>query len=105
MAQPIPKALNASINLSMIDKNHIIEGKNGKYLPVRFVNTPDSPYGNDYMIVQDIPKELRDQGLKGPVLGNGRAFDAQAGQQAQKQAPAGNTAQPSATTTADDLPF
>ncbi len=102
MDHPIPKALNGSINLSMIDKNHIVEGKNGKYLPVRFVNTPDSPYGNDYMIVQDIPRELRDQGLKGPVLGNGRAFDAQSGKQAQKKAPAEVTVHPS---TSDDLPF
>ena len=102
MDHPIPKALNANINLSMLDKNHIVDGKQGKYANLRLVNTPDSQYGYDYMIVQDIPKELRDQGLKGPILGNARVFDADQGKQAQKGAPAEVKVH---AATSDDLPF
>jgi len=85
MDSSIPKAINASINLSMIDKSQIVEGKNGKYINLRLVNTPDSKYGYDYMLTQDIPKELREQGLKSHILGNGRAYDCDGGKQASKE--------------------
>lgn len=102
MDSSIPKAINASINLTMIDKSQIVEGKNGKYVNIRLVNTPDSQYGYDYMLTQDIPKELREQGLKGPILGNGRAYDCDGGRQAQKEAPA---AVKQHAATSEDLPF
>lgn len=102
MENTLPKAINASINLSMIDKSQIVEGKNGKYCNIRLVNTPDSQYGYDYMVTQDIPKELREQGLKGPILGNGRAYDYDGGKPSQKEARAEVSV---AARVSDDLPF
>lgn len=102
MENSIPKAINASINLSMLDKAQIVEGKKGKYINIRLVNTPDSEYGYDYMVTQDIPKELRDQGLKGPILGNGRAYDYDGGRPSQKEVRAEVSIAPRAS---DDLPF
>lgn len=95
----IPKAINASINLDMIDKSQIIQGKKGRYLPIRLVNTPDSPYGDDYFIAQDIPKEMREQGLRGPILGNGKAWGVGEGKQAKKEE------RPETIGSSDDLPF
>jgi hypothetical protein len=102
MDHTIPKAINASINLKMIDKSQILEGKKGSYINIRLVNTPDSEYGYDYMVTQDIPKELRDQGLKGPILGNGRGYDYDQGKPSQKEAQAEVSAAPRVS---DDLPF
>lgn len=95
----IPQAINGSINLDMIDKSQIIQGKKGRYLPIRLVNTPDSPYGHDYFIAQDIPKELREQGLRGPILGNGVAYGAGEGKKSKKED------RPETIGSNDDLPF
>jgi len=99
---PIPQAINMSINLDMIDKNQIVQGKKGRYINVRLVNTPDNQYGYDYFAAQDIPKEMREQGLRGPILGNARAFGIDQGQPAEKGAPAEVNVHPR---TSDDLPF
>lgn len=102
MENSIPKAFTGSINLSMIDKSQIVQGKKGKYINIRAINTPESEFGQDYMIVQDIPKELREQGLKGPILGNANAFDLGEGKKAQKGGDVGATVHPRVS---DDLPF
>lgn len=61
------------IDVTKIDKSHLFEGKNGaKYLDVVLIETPDSRYGNDYMAAQGLPKEARDAGEKGPILGNAK---------------------------------
>lgn len=95
----IPSAISVSINLEKIDKAHIVQGEKGKYINVRLVNTPTSPYGHDYFVAQDIPKELREQGLRGPILGNGKAWGVGEGTQAQKES------RPESVGSNDDLPF
>lgn len=95
----IPQAISMSINLDMIEKNHIIQGQKGRYINVRLVNTPSSPYGHDYFVAQDIPKELREQGLRGPILGNGKAWGVGEGTKAQKED------RPETIGSSDDLPF
>lgn len=99
---PIPQAISLSINLDMIDKNQIIEGKKGRYINIRLVNTPDNQYGYDYFVAQDIPKELREQGLRGPILGNARAYGLDQGQPSEKGGAAEVTVHPR---TSEDLPF
>jgi hypothetical protein len=62
----------ANINVTKIDKTALYEGKNGKYLNLVFFDNKDGPdqYGNDGFVTQDIGKERREAGEKGPIIGN-----------------------------------
>jgi hypothetical protein len=68
--------IKLSIDVSKIDKDKLYKGKKGTYLNVALIDTPDNQYGNDFMVVQDIPKEDREAGQKGAILGNGKNWDA-----------------------------
>jgi hypothetical protein len=61
-----------NINVSLIDKSELYEGKKGKYLSLTLFENRDGTdqYGNDGFIVQDIGKERREAGQKGPIIGN-----------------------------------
>lgn len=65
--------LRLSVDVSKIDKSKLYKGKKGVYLnaAVLLKDEPDQ-YGNDGMIVQDVSKEEREQGIKGAILGNGK---------------------------------
>ena len=68
--------VSLKINVSEIDKARLFPGKKGKYLDATvFIDTaePDA-YGNNGMITQDVSKEDREAGVKGPILGNCRVF-------------------------------
>lgn len=62
----------ANINVTRIDKSALYEGKNGKYLSLVFFDNKDGPdqFGNDGFVTQDIGKERRMAGEKGPIIGN-----------------------------------
>ena len=64
------------INVSKIEKERLFPGKKGKYLDATvFINLDEQdPYGNNGMITQDVSKEEREQGVKGPILGNCEVF-------------------------------
>jgi len=66
--------ITASIDVSKIDKGALYEGKKGTYLDIVLIETPDSQYGNDFMVVQGLSKERRDAGEKGAILGNGKVL-------------------------------
>jgi len=68
--------LNISIDVTKIDKAHLIEGKKGKYLNLTaFINLDEEDqYGNHGMVTQGLSKEARDSGQKGAILGNGKLF-------------------------------
>lgn len=96
------------IDVTKIDKAHIFEGKKGKYIEIVVMENRDGvdQYGNLYMAVQGIPKELRDQGKKGPILGNGK----EVGQPQQRQQPRQQGRQPppqhdGGNFEDDDIPF
>ena len=102
--------IKASINLNMIDKSKIIEGKKGKYLPVTItLNDEVDPYGNQGPMIIEQTKEEREAKVAKTYLGNVKVVwsngtnvaaaprdDAQGGQQ-QQAAPVASPA--------DDLPF
>lgn len=69
------KVIKCSINVSKITKKRLIRGEKGLYLNVTLLETPDNQYGNDYMIVEDVSKEEREDGKKGEILGNGKIFE------------------------------
>jgi hypothetical protein len=69
--------ITGSIDVSKIDKSKLVEGKNGaKYLNIALIDTPNSEYGNSHMIVQSLPKEEREAGAKGEILGNTKDWSA-----------------------------
>jgi hypothetical protein len=66
------------IDVTKIDKSRLYEGKKGVYLDAILLFNKDgqSQYGDDGFIVQDLPKEARDAGEKGGIIGNWRHLGA-----------------------------
>jgi hypothetical protein len=68
------------INVSKIDKTALYDGKNGKYLDlVMFENkNGEDQYGNLGFVTQDIGKDRRLAGEKGPIIGNFKEIQSRA---------------------------
>ena len=64
--------ITGKINASKIDKSGMFEGKNGLYFDITLLENKDGPdqWGNSGMIVQDLGKDRRLAGEKGPIIGN-----------------------------------
>ena len=63
--------IKASINLNLIDKSKIIEGKKGKYLPISItLNDEPDQFGNQGPIVIAQSKEEREAKAAKTYLGN-----------------------------------
>ena len=65
----------AKIDVTKISKADLYEGTKGVYLDAVLIpNKPEQPskYGDDGFIVQGLPKEKRDAGERGPIIGNWR---------------------------------
>lgn len=60
------------IDVTKIDKSLLFRGKNGVYLDAVLVENRDGEdqYGNMGFISQSIPKERREAGERGPIIGN-----------------------------------
>jgi hypothetical protein len=61
-----------NINVTRIDKTGLYDGKNGKYLALTLFDNKNGKdkFGNDGFVTQDLGKERRQAGEKGPILGN-----------------------------------
>jgi hypothetical protein len=75
----IPKRITLKIDVDKVLMDHLYQGKKGKYLDVVLFNTPDNQFGNDYVVKQDLPREVRDAGTEAPILGNARVFEPNGG--------------------------
>ena len=101
--------IKGSINLNMIDKSKIINGKKGKYLPISItINDEVDNYGNQGPVVVEQTKEEREAKAPKVYLGNVKVVWTN-GENVDK-APYvenGQQAQPaqSLASQADDLPF
>ena len=77
------------LDVSKIDKARLFRGQKGVYLDcTAFIDLDQQgQYGDNGMVTQDVTKEEREQGVKGPILGNVTVFyrDDQGGQQAPQQ--------------------
>lgn len=64
--------ITAKINVSRILKQHLYQGKNGKYLDLVIWENRNGPdqYGNTHTVCQSVSKEARERGEKGPIIGN-----------------------------------
>lgn len=74
--------LRVKINFDLLDQSKLFPGKKGRYLDLALIETKGNKYGDDYMVVQDLGKEARERGEKGPILGNARVIRAQGAQTA-----------------------
>ena len=104
--------VSLKINVSMIEKARLFAGKNGKYLDATvFIDIDNKDqYDNNGMITQDVTKEEKAQGVKGPILGNVKVFwkdDSNQAQQANNQAMGRQQTQQHIEQGApdDDIPF
>ena len=66
------RIVRIKIDVTKIDKNLLFKSEKtgAKYLDIALIETPNSQYGHTHMIVQSLPKERRDAGERGPILGN-----------------------------------
>lgn len=67
--------IRVKIDVTKIDKSALFKGAKGTYLDVTLWPTPDSQYGDDYRATQDIGKERREKGEKGPIIGNAKLME------------------------------
>lgn len=75
------------INVKALLKEHFFEGKGGKlYADLILIPTPTSAYNDSHMVCQSLPKELRDQGKKGPIVGNAKILKSGGSKPQQRQA-------------------
>jgi hypothetical protein len=101
--------VSLKIDVSKIEKVRLFKGAKGTYLDATvFIDLADlDQYGNSGMITQDVSKDEKTQGVKGPILGNCKVFWSDAGQ-APQHAPAPQQA-PAAggfdDDFSDDIPF
>jgi len=63
--------ISISINYDKIDKARLFPGQKGTYLDMVLIERNDQ-YGNNYMVVQSVSKEEREQGVRGEILGNAK---------------------------------
>lgn len=86
--------VNASIDLTKIEKSKVIDGKKGKYINITmFVNDEVDQFGNNASIIMSQTKEEREAKTPRVYLGNGKTAGL-ANQQKQQE-----------ETVSNDLPF
>jgi len=66
--------IRQKIDVTKIDKKALFKGSKGTYLDITLLENREGTdqYGNDFMVVQDIGKEARERGERGPILGNAK---------------------------------
>jgi hypothetical protein len=83
--------LTLKIDVTKFYREAFYKGEKGTYATISvFVNDEKDDYGNFGMIRQDIGKERREAGEKGPILGNVVRIFNQDSKPRQPQAPAMN---------------
>ena len=68
------KILKLNIDVTKITKDKLYQGAKGTYLDAAVILYPDGPdrFGNDGMIVENVSYEQRQEGVRGPILGNAK---------------------------------
>ena len=100
--------VSLKIDVTKIEKARLVKGVKGVYLDcTAFIDTDIADqYGNNGMITQSVSKEEREQGVKGPILGNSKVFYQDVAQHATQQAPQqGQQNQGGGGGFDDDIPF
>jgi len=79
--------VSLKIDVRKIEKERLFKGAKGTYLDATVFIDLDQldQYDNSGMITQDVKKEEKDSGVKGPILGNCKLFWTEGGQAPQQQ--------------------
>jgi len=101
-----------------IDLNKILADKTYKaasgadYLDAVLIPSAESRYGDTHFIVQSLPREDRDAGRRGPIIGNAKPFPNRGGGrlgdgegEGGKPAPKPASPAPVAAGATEDIPF
>jgi hypothetical protein len=65
------QTIAVKIDVTKIEKARLFKGSKGTYLDAVLI-AKRSDYGDDFMVVQSVSKEEREQGIKGPIIGNAK---------------------------------
>jgi len=65
--------ITISIDYDKIDQSRLFKGAKGNYLDLVLIERNDQ-YGNNFMVVESVSKEEREQGIRGAILGNGKTI-------------------------------
>ena len=99
--------IKIKIDLKKLDKSLFFSADSGAvYCDLVAIETPNSTF-SDFMLVQDLSKERREAGEKGPIVGNASRIMPR-NQPNDQQNPADVSASenaPNGSGTVDDLPF
>lgn len=95
--------IRIKIKTSAILKDRLFVGEKGTYLNITLIETPQDKYGNDYVAVQDLGKEARERGEKGPILGNAKVYAPRGKTEPKTPAPSAQTRP--AQDVSEDVPF
>ena len=87
-----------------ISANHMFANERSVYLDLTAVENKDGPdqYGNEGFVALDVPKELRESGTKGNIIGNWKHLQKRT---ADKPAPVAKKAAPKDDLDDDPIPF
>lgn len=96
--------IRINIDVTKIDKKRLFKGKKGVYLDATLLPTQNSQYDDTHMIVQDVSKEEREQGIKGAILGNARELEP-IQRETQQQTKQGRDTSHKDEMEEDDIPF
>lgn len=102
--------VSLKIDVTKIEKARLFAGQKGKYLDATVFIDLDAldQYGNSGMITQDVTKEEKDNGTRGPILGNCKLFWKEGGilpPQAQQPQQATQQQAPTPDEEFGDIPF
>lgn len=64
--------ITISIDVTKVEKARLVEKNGAKYLSLVLQDSINDKYGNDFIVRQSCTKEERAQGLKMPIIGNGK---------------------------------
>lgn len=70
--------ITLKINFSRLLRDYFFKGERGTYGNFVCFENKDGPdqYGNTHFVCQDLGKEARERGEKGPIVGNLKVWDA-----------------------------
>lgn len=61
--------MTGKINLDKVERKYLFKGKKGDFIDLVLLPA-EGKFGNEHIITQGIPMELRKKGHQGPILGN-----------------------------------
>ena len=94
--------ITISIDVTKVEKARLVEKNGAKYLSLVLQDSINDKFGNDFIVRQSCTKEERAQGLKMPIIGNGKDWSKS---NTPKPKPVQQESAPAIQAGEDDVPF